>query len=393
MPTSRFVTRQPSFWSQLDVVVHEGDAEAKQFDERVRTEIKWKSDGLEAGASGIASGNGLHHPDIRYMAVRCPDEAPDRTNKLAQANKGSLVRRKEVKERNTGNEGTNEGRNTVSAFFRPADEVRASGSDCPLTTHDDPVIYDEPGPLPLEAPSHRSFIPLSRPHLARLKPATAISTPTQSRLTGSTTLPSVPTPQDTTTPLLAPIKRSSTSRLRQISAQTPDAIASPIDTPNVASSAAARVAAKDSTPVPLGSGSIGGGKMKKEYLALTEHYASFAKKMSKEAEKEEAAARAREHVKAGSRSLRSATRAPPLRLGGKVFDGLRFCIPLEIGPPAKQKNKWEIVCAHLQMSRTLKADTQAGRRSHHQTRYGHDARHMGQDVRVHAGTATGLVHA
>jgi DNA polymerase lambda len=133
--------------------------------------------------------------------------------------------------------------------------------------------------------------------------------------------------------------------------------------------------------------------MKKEYLALTEHYASFAKKMSKEAEKEEAAARAREQVKAGSRSLRSATRAPPLRLGGKVFDGLRFCIPLEIGPPAKQKNKWEIVCAHLQMSRTLKADTQAGRRSHHQTRYGHDARHMGQDVRVHAGTATGLVHA
>lgn len=156
------------------------------------------------------------------------------------------------------------------------------------------------------------------------------------RPTGHSTLPSVPTPNEASTPLPLPLPlpRASTSRLRHATLQTPDAIPSPIDSPNT--TGPSKSALEPGTPVPLGNAAFAALKGKKDYRTLTKHFEAFEKTVAK-----------REEANTSKSSTLSRTKSASSRglpaLGGRVFSGLRFCIPPELGQVTKHKQRWDIV--------------------------------------------------
>ena len=200
-------------------------------------------------------------------------------------------------------------------------------------------------PIPLASPSTAGSLPsFHQSHLMHM------STPRPGLC--STTYPDVPTPSTVNTPVLpSPLNHAGTKMLssNRVSAKgTPDSIPSPIDTPG--SSRAIRSIGEGrgrrddpATPLPLGTAAFSKLKGKKDYQTLTKHFEAFAKTVAKQ--------NAGTSTLRGKGKGRSADRASSTAgLGGKVFEGLRFCIPPELGQVTKHKQRWDIVSSLFHLS-------------------------------------------
>lgn len=259
-----------SLWDELDVSFVESDEEARQYDERVQSEIKWKED----------------------------DKGIDFVAEETTINPGGFV---------------GDGLST-----QPAEHAEEAATN-PLG----------PPQLPVETSQGDQPRDLSR--------VSAVGTPRLARLTGHSTLPSVPTPKDISTPLPVLLKRASTSRLRHATLHTPDAVPSPIDSPDPVGPSRSTI--DPGTPIPLGTAAFAALKGKKDYQTLTKHFEAFEKTVAKREEADMSAS-------AKLSRTRSVNSKPLPALGGRVFAGLRFCIPPELGQVTKHKQRWDIVSWH-----------------------------------------------
>ncbi|ORX39393.1 hypothetical protein BD324DRAFT_577128 [Kockovaella imperatae] len=158
------------------------------------------------------------------------------------------------------------------------------------------------------------------------------------------TMPTVPTPSNATPGLPDP----SLKHLRTVTLDTPAHVASPIDTPAHAAAPIDTPAAADpASPVPIGNSPFAHMRQKKEYQTLTRLFESFTKDISKseiKSEKAESKGKGRSRVK------------PVVDPLGSLFQGLRFCIPPELGPASKHDQRWRII-ASLGGRVTLQPDT------------------------------------
>lgn len=116
-------------------------------------------------------------------------------------------------------------------------------------------------------------------------------------------------------------------------------IPSPIDTPGEGRG----IRDDPASPLPLGHNALAS---KKEYQTLTKHFEQFTKQ--------------------------SAKQKNTSGLGAKVFQGLRFCLPPELGATSKQKQWWGVVSSILGHAH---ADSLSRGSSHTPTRHCHHARH------------------
>jgi len=89
------------------------------------------------------------------------------------------------------------------------------------------------------------------------------------------------------------------------------------------------------TPVPLGVEKFQFLKSKKDFQTLTKHFEMFTKQSERMKKAALDPPKGRDKGKLGKTSE---------VLGGKVFEGLRFCFPPELGNTSKQKTHWDIVC-------------------------------------------------
>lgn len=175
----------------------------------------------------------------------------------------------------------------------------------------------------------------------------AHSTPKPLTTTTTSTFPQVPTPTFVSTPQLP---QPSTSSIRAEAeagpsktpktVETPIHVPSPIDTPYsyrpVSGSGEGRGRRDDpATPVPLGVEKFKLLKGKKDFQTLTKHFEVFSKQTERQKKLVEEAGKGKNKGK--SKVVEVAT------LGGKVFEGLRFCFPPELGNTSKQKTHWDIV--------------------------------------------------
>lgn len=299
MNHQRFQTRQTSFWDALESDITETDEEAADYDAQVVQAIAWKVDlSPRIACRPCASGSGDKH-HVLPAAVQQQVAGTALQDNPLQGDFGSATQPRSKRDVN---------------------------SDANPQAH--PALES------ISLAPHRQIPAL--PTVSRLRSGKSLSTPTLSRLTGHTTLPSVPTPKDFSTPLPPPAKRA-TQLQWQASVHTPDAIASPIDTPDHTLALRSNVQTPP-VPIPLGSEPHASIKGKKEYLKLTEHFADFSRTVSKDAEASTIAvapSKGRAKGKSVGRMVQG--------LGGKVFNGLRFCIPPELGPVTKHKQRWEVV--------------------------------------------------
>lgn len=199
---------------------------------------------------------------------------------------------------------------------------------------------------------------LAAPHLADVSSAPSEAPPSfhpshalrQStpRTLHTATFPIVPTPSDTGTPVLPrprPLASASTSALihpHRIT-DTPEQIASPIETPDTSRTEGRGRRDDPTTPVPIGTGSFAKLKTKKDFQTISKHFDLFSKNISKTSE----VAKGRGGRKVPGRGGSSLAAG----LGGKIFEGLRFCIPPELGKVGQHKGWWEIVRLHSGIER------------------------------------------
>ena len=287
MAKPRFVTRQPSFWTAHELDISESNEDAANYDAEVLPLIsrKVQTSSAEAKAPHNAS---IDHEPHQIATGQMQGESAPRQQSGA----------------------TNSAHDMAAPSVAPTPMLELNQ-----------IVETQP------IASQQLSIAVS--NVSRLRSGKSVSTPVLSRLLGHTTLPSVPSPKDFSTPLPPP---RPTSRLQAI--QTPD-LASPIDTPNHIARPGTD-ALGTPIPIPLGTDPHASIKGKKEYLKLTEHFADFSKTVSKDAEAANASA-----VSSRTRAWVGGRAVPGL--GGKVFAGLRFCIPPELGPVTKHKQRWEVV--------------------------------------------------
>ena len=283
--TPPFTTYIPAgtIWDELDVEIRETDSEVEEYERRVKEEVQWK---VEGGSPSGTPGGRQEDP------ARPVDE------------------------------------------LEPLNVEVSPDADASIgVEHVRPIHFDT-SLLP-KPPSSKILASLAHT-IDRVQ-----STPHMSRLTGHSTLPSVPTPKDQSTPLPAPLHRANTSRFTNQTMTTPDFVASPLDTPELPkvgepASSPSRTGsnAEEGTPRPLGSGVFASLKGKKDYQTLTKHFQDFSKTVAKRD------AAVNRSVGKG-RGGKSANAVPGL--GGRVFVGLRFCMPPELGQVNKHKHRWDIV--------------------------------------------------
>ncbi|KAK8853367.1 hypothetical protein IAR55_004071 [Kwoniella newhampshirensis] len=314
-------SRRRDFWSELDRLEASGELdetveEAATFAREVMEEVKWKEE--------------AHETAVLELDSNMQGDIPNGEN-------------------------NQEG---------PADPL----SSVPGGAFDD-IPLQEPSNIPL-SPSHPAedvFVPPS------FRPSQFLRMSTPKPLTSP--IPSVPTPLDTSFPRLLPPKSgpipSHVSPLRTRRSaihDTPECVASPIDTPTTSAPQPSRPhlstilgegqGRRDDpdTPVPIGKAL--GMKSKKDLLAVTKHFEVFAKGLNSKDDVGKGVGR-----KGKGRSTRSKMpnsflggTAGVTGLGGKVFDELRFCIPPEVNQVAKHKQRWEII-SKLGGQVTLQPDT------------------------------------
>ena len=212
---------------------------------------------------------------------------------------------------------------------------------------EDPVIrHASAGEISLQASTSAALPPPSF-HFSQIA---HMSTP---RLQHNSTLPSVPTPGDTRSTITpAPFREAVTSKLHSRHAKsvvTPENIPSPENTPS-SSRHVHRIGEghgrrdDPATPVPLGTAAFAKLKGKKDYQTLTKHFEAFAKTAARQnisgLGAKDAKGKGRAFSKVHSMS----------GLGGKVFEGSRFCIPPELGQVMKHKQRWDIVSSLFSIS-------------------------------------------
>jgi DNA polymerase lambda len=284
---------QPDFWASLDEAETSGelvetDLEARAYDQIIRDEIAWKTS--------------LEPPDESRV---CGRQADGRRHSGVPSEMAST----EVHEDEP-----------LIGVGEVADEL-----SLPAAQKDVSVL-----------PSAPSFRPED------------IDTSTPKH---SLSFPCIPTPSQRTTPLPAPapLQRASMSALHALkhtprTLDTPPAIPSPIDTPSPSKILGEGRGRRDppDTPVPLGSGIMGKFRGKKDLSSLTKHFEAFEKGVAREMAVQQEGGKDRK----GKGRTRSKGQAP-LGLGGKLFEGLRFCIPPELGAVSKHKTWWDIVCPAL----------------------------------------------
>ena len=165
--------------------------------------------------------------------------------------------------------------------------------------------------------------------------------------TVTSTFPQVQTPTFASTPQLPrpPVDPSNQAddagpSNPQRKLETPTHIPSPIDTPGsfrpLPGSGEGRGRRDDpATPIPLGVEKFKLLKGKKDFQTLTRHFEVFSKQTERQKKLVEEAGKGK--FKGKGKAVEVAT------LGGKVFEGLRFCFPPELGNTSKQKTHWDIV--------------------------------------------------
>ena len=283
--TRPFRTTRRDEWAKADDVGQDGDVEeteeeAREYDDRVAAETSWKVDG---------------------------DRPP--------APSGSAPARM-----TTGPAGQAE------HIVPPRLDHPESPEPPEHPGHPGPSAESIIDPLPSFNRSH--IVNASTPHLK-----------------GYETYPNVPTPSAHTTPLPAgPPKRALTGKAR-----SPDHIPSPINTPSTSTiTTSSRIAPAHAegkgkrtgpgTPLPLGSTTaFSSWKGKRDYQTLTRHFELFNRNVAKHESQVEASTENKDKGKARVNKAPSA-----VGLGGKVFEGLRFCIPPELGQVGKHKQRWDI---------------------------------------------------
>lgn len=254
---------------ELSAELEETDEEAKEFNDRVAEEIRWKTErrqGETTSKSPVA-------PHLEQYTAPSQESPPQV--------------------------------NGVPSLTEPLVTVSSTAEAAPASTA-------QPSP-PSFHPSH--IVKTSTPRLANIS-----------------TIPIVPTPSFATTPLAR--QRTTPHRgAKTAQADTPENVDSPIDTPGpsrpIMTLSEGRGRRDDpATPVPLGTEKYVVLAGKKEYQTLTKHFELFNRQATKQ------------HTKQDSRS-KGATTAPGL--GARVFEGLRFCFPPEMGNTSKQKQWWGVV--------------------------------------------------
>ena len=154
------------------------------------------------------------------------------------------------------------------------------------------------------------------------------------------TPPHIATPSNVTPRLPDPPARlPSTHRPRiPLSLETPAHIDSPKDTPRPSGPSSAQ---QPDTPAPIGTNALIHFQGKKDLQTLTKTFEAFNKDLAKM----EGKLRKEAVQKKGKSKGKALSKAESAALGGKALDGLRFCIPPEVGRVAKHKQRWGIVGA------------------------------------------------
>jgi DNA polymerase lambda len=151
----------------------------------------------------------------------------------------------------------------------------------------------------------------------------------------------IPIPSFSTPALRRPLKHAASKlSIPPATANTPDNIPSPIDTPDSSRITRSIVEGRGrrdgpATPIPLGTAAFSKLRGKKDFQTLTKHFEAFTKTVAKEA--------VVSIVKGKGKGRTMEKAMSTSGLGGKVFDGLRFCIPPELGQVTKHKQRWDIV--------------------------------------------------
>lgn len=246
-------------------------------------------------------------------------------------------------------------------IFQPLSEIGEEGQEEALSSRyaSQLTLLNDPTPVsPGDADKTIEFPVLSfRPsNIAHSTPKPLGNTATTS------TFPQVPTPTFISTPQLpqppipVPTTEAGPSRTKPRTPRvidTPDHIPSPVDTPisfrPVPGQGEGRGRRDDpATPVPLGVEKFNALKSKKDFQTLTKHFEMF----TKQAERQNAASSGLSGIGAGAgvakvkaigKGKGKAQAKEVAALGGKVFEGLRFCFPPELGNTSKQKTHWDIV--------------------------------------------------
>jgi len=322
MGAVRFWTRKYDLWADLDSFRRsegweESDSEAQSHDAIVEEEIRWKETEVK---KVFGSEDGLGR------SVE-PEGARQNINEVGQTiqdGPGLAV----------------EGGHSTVALSQP--QASSSTSE----------VY----------PSfHRSHIlQTSTPHLKDIS-----------------TYPEVPTPGIVNTPMLpSPLKQVTMSKSspirRKTTMPTPDNVPSPIDTPD--SSCLTRSIGEGrgrrddpGTPIPLGTAAYSKLRGKKDYQMLTKHFEVFTKTVSKQ----EAGVSGTTTRKGKGRAVEKSPSTTVL--GGKVFEGLRFCIPPELNQVTKHKQRWDVVSFPMEDHGLMHLDLQARRSGHSAARYRYHA--------------------
>ncbi|OCF34187.1 hypothetical protein I316_04137 [Kwoniella heveanensis BCC8398] len=193
----------------------------------------------------------------------------------------------------------------------------------------------------------------------------------------TSTYPSVPTPEVLSNRLpdpepIPPASSQATSPAtrRSVILDTPQHIASPVDTPTTSANQPRRPSFNNTsngvdgasegrgrrddpaTPVPLGKSALAEVKSKKDHQAITKHFdlLSRSKLLLQQPPQYKSARRN------GSRQAVGKAATLTAGLGGKVFEGLRFCLTSEVNQTAKLKQRADII-ANLGGQAVLQPDT------------------------------------
>ena len=163
------------------------------------------------------------------------------------------------------------------------------------------------------------------------------------RAIASNKAPHVPTPSEITPALPRPRiidHLPGKSHIRAL--ETPDHVPSPIDTPVTIHTEGQAGRTEPDTPLPIGSRPFASLRGKQDLQTLTKHFEAFNKATRKQSA-------AVPMAKGGPSKSRGGKVAAHPALGGRIFEGFRFCVPPEIGQVTKHKQRWDIVSWNLFM--------------------------------------------
>jgi hypothetical protein len=318
-PSSRAKTRHKAskaskVSSNLDWL-EETAEEAKEYDQRVKDEIQWKLDWTKPSDKGPI-------PQTSSPPLEPANRSSDLLSRPSSETEAELTLR-------DSSEPLDHDHN---------DDDRDGGAGFDQQDMEQSTMIDFS--MPSFRPSH---IAHSTPKPISTSTFPNIPTPSFD------STPELPKPKpETEQPVAGPSKTPRPITTTATFVETPTHIPSPIDTPtsrqgNMIGEGRGR---RDdpATPVPLGVEKFQFLRGKKDFQTLTKHFEMFTKQSERQKKAALELAKGRDKGKLGKASE---------VLGGKVFEGLRFCFPPELGNTSKQKTHWDIVCFQaLSMSKT-----------------------------------------